>query len=290
MRHYLGVDAGGTFTRFVLFDESGNQVERHVIDSIHFMKIGFDGIQDQLSQVKKYFESLNYNFDHIDVVIGMAGYGKDQTIRDNIEKAVWAIYPHAILMNDAQIAMISALDNQDGVYVISGTGSIAFRKLGCVEDRRGGFGYLLGDEGSAFWIGRQLLALFTKQADGRLPQGGFYREVMSHFELTSPYDLIGIANAQKDEYRNWVAQLSGLASKFTDEPEVYHVFKQAGLELAELANNFELEAPTNIAVGGGVLKHNEIVRNTFIENLKSDFILVDNKQPVEYTAYILCAK
>lgn len=286
MKYYLGIDAGGTHTRFLMFDEHGNNVERIDRDSIHFMRVGFGGIQNVLGEIKSEFESKGFNFDEVGVAIGTAGYGEDKQVRTKIESAIWNVFPNALIMNDAMFAMTSALNHNDGVYIISGTGSIVFRKHDCVEERRGGFGYLLADEGSAFWIGKRILEAFTKEADGRLPRTRLYDEIMSHFELQEAYDLIGIANENKEDYRTWVAQFSGIVGNL-ESPHVDDVFKRAGLELAELANNFELNGKTKIAFGGGVLLHNTRVRETLLHALNDDYEFVASEHPVEYAAYLL---
>lgn len=48
MKYYLGIDAGGTFTRMVLFNQDGDEVDTLRLESIHYMQVGFDGIQSIL--------------------------------------------------------------------------------------------------------------------------------------------------------------------------------------------------------------------------------------------------
>ena len=287
MTTYLGIDAGGTFTRFVLFDAQGREIKRIETNSVHFMKVGFDGIQSTFSRVKSEFLALGYDLDASKIAIGMAGYGSDQTIRSNIEAAVYAVFPHALVMSDAALAMASALENQDGVYVISGTGSIALRKVGCEQQRSGGFGYLLGDEGSAFWIGRHLLQRFTQEADGRATQTSWYHLVTKHLNLVQPHQIIALANNQKDTYREWVASFSKLAVLDADNPVVRDIFVGAGKALADLANSFELNGQTLIAGGGSVLLNNKLVAQSFAKHLKPDYNLIAFNRPVEYAAYLL---
>lgn len=105
----LGVDAGGTFTRYVVYDLAGNEIDRVIGESIHFMKVGFDGMRTALEGVK---ESLDYVFDFVG--IGTAGYGKDPLIRKQIEDAIYPVFEGAIIMSDAQFAMLSALEGEPG--------------------------------------------------------------------------------------------------------------------------------------------------------------------------------
>lgn len=287
MKYYLGIDAGGTYTRFVMFDDMGNPLDSRVFESMHYMQVGFDGIASILNKGRIVFEKLGYDFDIVAVAIGTAGYGSDMHICAQIETAIWSVFPRALIMSDAQFAMTSALKNQDGVYLIAGTGSIAMRKIGCAMDRRGGFGYLLGDEGSAFWIGRQLLSIFTQEADGRLPRTAFYDCIMKHFELNAPYDLVILANKNLKNYRNFVAQISGIAASCVHLEHIASVYQSAGYELARLANSFELNGKTPIAFGGGVLLKNETVREELLKHLDTDYCFIEQTNSVEYAAYIL---
>lgn len=285
MKYYLGVDAGGTHTRYTIFDNAGNQVESLERASIHFMNVSYEKMLLELQEVKETLENRDYKLADMGVVFGLAGYGANAEVRQNIENQIYAVFPNAILMNDAMLAMTAALGKDDGVFVIAGTGSIAFRRLGCAEDRRGGFGYLVGDEGSAFWIGRKLLALFSKEADGRLPKSNLYSTIMERFGLEKAYDIIAVVNENNSRYRNWVAELSGICAH-CDAEHVIRVYEEAGEELAELANSFELNGKTAIAFGGSVLLKNERVRNSLVQRLNKHYNIITNNQPAEYAAVV----
>ncbi|UPU39051.1 DUF871 family protein [Erysipelothrix sp. Poltava] len=107
MKYYLGIDAGGTFTRMVLFNQDGDKVDTLRLESIHYMQVGFDGIQSILERGKNEFITRGYSFEMIAVAIGTAGYGNDSKIRAKIENAIWSVFPNALIMNDAQFAMVS---------------------------------------------------------------------------------------------------------------------------------------------------------------------------------------
>lgn len=272
----LGIDAGGSFTRYAVYDLEGKLLEHHVSDSLHFMKVGFDGIEKALRNMS---HVLDYNF--VTLVIGMAGYGKDPQVRKSIEEAVYPVFPNASLMSDAEMAMISALEYQEGIYCISGTGSIAF--MG--QERRGGFGYLIGDEGSAFWIGKKIIEVFSKEADGRLEKTEVYSSVMEYFKMEDPYQLISILN--KGPYRELLA---GLAKVCSTIDSVEYIYEAAGKELAGLVNGFKCKEGTQVALGGSVLLHNERVRQSFISNLEAQYRIKETNHSVEYAAVIINKK
>lgn len=103
MKQYLGIDAGGTHTRFLIFDDKGVNIDRIDRESIHFMRVGFDGIKKVLEEVRLEFEQRGYDFESIGVAIGTAGYGEDQQVRKGIEDAIWGVFPKAVIMNDANL-------------------------------------------------------------------------------------------------------------------------------------------------------------------------------------------
>ncbi len=71
-----------------------------------------------------------------------------------------------VLMHDAPIALAGALAGEPGVVVISGTGSVIYaRDVHGTAQTLGGWGFLFGDEGSAFWIAREALALLMRRHD-----------------------------------------------------------------------------------------------------------------------------
>lgn len=278
VKYLLGVDAGGTSTTYRLYDFPGNILSEFTGPSIHFMQYDKETIQKRLGEAKAFFEK-NFSFEEIFVAMGIGGYGQDPKVRAYIESMVLPIFPNAVLKSDAEFAMISALQGEDGIYVISGTGSIAFRKDGNELSRQGGFGYLLADEGSGFWIGRELLKQFTQEADMRHSRTDLYDFMMEHFNLSSPYDLIAIVSSKKEDYRHWVASLSGLCFEIEGARAIY---EKAGYELAQLVNGFQTSEKTKVACGGSVLNKNQVVFESFEKHLNDNYEIIKSKEDVEW--------
>ena len=75
-----------------------------------------------------------------------------------------------LIVNDALVALTAGAGDGPGIVVICGTGSICYGRNDAAEAARsGGWGYILGDEGSGYWIGRGALAAVVRHADGRGP-------------------------------------------------------------------------------------------------------------------------
>ena len=104
---------------------------------------------------------------------------------------------------DATIALIGAHQGQDGIAAMIGTGSVFASQRGGVRRLTGGWGLVLGDEGSAAWIGRAALAQVLHAADGLVPRSpllaalgdrlGGADAVVSFAKGASPGDLAGLA-------------------------------------------------------------------------------------------------
>jgi len=100
---------------------------------------------------------------------GLAGYAQGRASRRSqarlIDELVSVPYT---LTNDVDIACTGAFAGEAGLLMLSGTGSVAWMTDGNGRTGRvGGWGSLFGDEGSAFWIGREALSLLTRMLDGR---------------------------------------------------------------------------------------------------------------------------
>lgn len=156
----LGVDVGGTATRALLGDLAGNTVG-----------IGHGGGGNPNSHppehaVEQIARATRTALTDVDptklgaVVVGLAGISKlaDPVVRGLYEEAWREVVPdreiHTIA--DTEVAFAAGTHRPTGTALIAGTGSIATR----IEQHSavfsiGGHGWLLGDEGSAFWLGRE---------------------------------------------------------------------------------------------------------------------------------------
>ncbi|EHH67459.1 hypothetical protein GMO_24540 [Gluconobacter morbifer G707] len=146
--------------------------------------------------------------------LGLAGSGESATFTQHqcslIDVALGDI-PHS-LTNDVDMACNGAFAGQAGVLLLSGTGSMAWATDGAGRTCRvGGWGSLLGDEGSAFWIGRKALGVITAILDGRnTVDTDFLAPFQKALDLSS--DPAECAAALLDWYANLTHERSAVAS------------------------------------------------------------------------------
>ncbi|MFW7268959.1 BadF/BadG/BcrA/BcrD ATPase family protein [Gluconacetobacter sp. Hr-1-5] len=132
---------------------------------------------------------------------GMAGYGGSPAIsalQDDM-LAEWGRCPY-VVRNDVDIACAGAFGGGPGILLLAGTGSMVWAADPAGRALRvGGWGHLFGDEGSAFWIGREALGTLTRALDGREPEAASFVAPFCRF-MGFPDDPAGIDSALLDWY------------------------------------------------------------------------------------------
>ena len=112
-------------------------------------------------------------------VLGLPGHGEvpthDAATLDLLRRLLRTPFEP---MNDVALAHLGAFGDGPGVLVLSGTGSMAVGRGPQGLVRVGGWGDILGDEGSAAWIGREALSLATRALDGRAPEAASFARAL----------------------------------------------------------------------------------------------------------------
>lgn len=177
----------------------------------------------------------------------------------------------------ANLAGASAGAN-DGVLIIGGGGSIGYYFDGKREFVAGGYGHVLGDEGSAYWIGLQALKAGIRDSEGRGPATALRERILRHFGETSFWGIKKRIHADK-LHRNDIADLSRMVEGVATEGDevARQLLKQAGKELGELAVSVLKQASQDgnpallrkVYPTGGVFQSAEWVLPSMKETLES---------------------
>jgi N-acetylglucosamine kinase-like BadF-type ATPase len=142
-----------------------------------------------------------------------------------------------VVVNDALVALVAGAGEQAGVVVVAGTGSIAYgRDAGGRAARAGGWGYLLGDEGGGFWIGRAALSAVVRQFDQRGPATLLTDLVLKQMQLSTPAEVIH-AIYDRGLQRHAIAGLAGVVQRATEAGDAVagEILDRAASELAAAA-------------------------------------------------------
>lgn len=209
----VGVDAGGTSTRALAIDASGavtgSARGEGANPNSHSPTEAAARIAGTIER------ALGGRTDVLAAVVGLAGVSK---LSDPAVAAVFAQAWEGIglsglvrVVSDAEVAYASATTAPDGTVLVAGTGSVAGR----IRKRRmvataGGYGWLLGDEGSAFWLGREAVRSTLDALSGGSPLSGLPAAVLA--EAMGPSDMDGLPVTEVDRLRTvraLIAKING---------------------------------------------------------------------------------
>ena len=135
---WLGVDGGGTKTAFSLYDDDITFVDRLVLGTCHYSQVGFEGMERVLSEGgcwgldRASHTCIEPAAPSVGIGFALCGYGEGADVSRRMDEVVERIAgarPH-LLVNDVEAAWAAGLDCADGIAIISGTGSIALRRMG----------------------------------------------------------------------------------------------------------------------------------------------------------------
>ncbi len=255
---FLGVDGGASKTLAVVVDAQGQEHGRGIAGSSNFAAVGLEHALAQLHlAIEQAAKQSGCQYSFGAAWLGMAGVDRPEDVH--------LLLPHLQplagtirLTNDAEL-LLSALDQAVGVALIAGTGSIALgRDRHGATTRAGGWGHILGDEGSGYEIGRQALQAAARAADGRGPATTLLERILQHWGLQRPDDLFEQVY-QKAEKAD-IARLTTLvfaAAQAGDRPASKIIQLAAEeLALAVLTVCRALDFPDEqvpLALGGGLL-------------------------------------
>jgi glucosamine kinase len=187
----LGIDAGGTKTVCQLADADGRILNEARGPGANLQAAGELEVEKVLHQV---IDQALGSVELRPAVICLGMAGVDRPRDAGLVHTILARIGHRarpLVVNDALIALEAGIPDRAGVVIVAGTGSIAYGR----DDhgraaRAGGWGYVLGDEGSGYWIGRQALRAVVRASDGRAEPTALTARVLAHYQASRPQDLV----------------------------------------------------------------------------------------------------
>lgn len=209
------------------------------------------------------------------LVVGVAGVGRKDE-REQLAAALEDrdIADDVIVETDAEIALEDAFGGGAGIILIAGTGSIAHgRGPTGVRARCGGWGPMLGDEGSGAWIGRRALGIVAAAHDGREPPTALSGAILTATQLHQPEELIPWAAAA--DPRTVAALAPVVFSVATTDPRAKALVDLAAEELVLHIRALSLRlfgderADIEVAFAGGLMKKASPLRKRVEHRLKS---------------------
>ena len=237
--HVLGIDAGGTKTVCLLADELGVVVAEERGPGANLQTAGELEVEKVLHQIMETALG-DAGKRPAAICLGIAGVDRDDDLR-TVTALMRRISrgSRVLVVNDALIALEAGARNEPGIVLISGTGSIAYgRNRGGAAARAGGWGHLIGDEGSGYWIGCQALSAVVRAADGRGPETRLTDQVLRHFAVAHAAGLVQVVY-NRETSRQSLAALGPVVQQAHDQGDAVatEILERAAEELVLAARS-----------------------------------------------------
>lgn len=269
MDFLAGIDGGGTKTKVICVTPEGVELDTRVFGPFNLNSIGAERFQALLAEISAYLNGLG---NCVALAIGSAGISNQDMVQmvaaamENANIANWK------LVGDQEIALYGALDGAPGIALIAGTGSICFgRAADGTMARSGGWGHLIGDEGSGYALGRDALMAVAKEWDGYGPKTRLTALLAAEQGLTTQREIISyIYGGDKSR----IAALSRLVEQAAREGDAVatDILRENAQKLAALvaavAHRLTL-GHTRVAMLGGMLENDTLLRHFFREEMEA---------------------
>jgi N-acetylglucosamine kinase-like BadF-type ATPase len=243
VRYVIGIDGGGTKTEAVLMDGSRRVVDRFVTGAANPHAVTYPVMEERLAEiVNRFLDRAGSDARVGGICLGLAGVSLPEekarvsdfirrcAERRNAETAVF-------VRTDAEIALMAAVGAPCGAIAVAGTGSILY---GVTPDgqqfRVGGWGHLLGDEGSGYAIGLRTLQAVMQSHDGVLPDTALTGLVLKHCSLQAVADLKAYIY-QPSIRKQHIAEFAALCAEAEQngDPVARSILEEAADDLVRLA-------------------------------------------------------
>ncbi|GIO26509.1 N-acetylglucosamine kinase [Ornithinibacillus bavariensis] len=292
MNYVIGIDGGGTKTQVMLADQHGNILTNEQYGSTNPNTVSKQYLRELFQQMfQDIQEKIPNSLEQVSSVFaGISGAGSADSafyLRELIEGS----FPNAPIVRvepDALNALYSGTFGGPGIVQICGTGSITYGiNQHQVQDRVGGWGYLLGDEGSGYDVGRKGIMAALQYEDGRGPKTILLDLLHEHFGAKTGRQLIDKVY-QSESPKLTISPVSPLVFQAFEQgdqvaatilhqvaDEIYHSLKTLADRL------FSTEDSIPIILCGGLFQNSSILSDLLVEKCQRNFsFLLPDVPPV----------
>lgn len=275
-KYVIGIDGGGTGSKGITAALDGTVLRTFTGGATNYNGGKKEQIDKNLQALFTEATKTQAISDCQAVCIGSAGVSNRKAVEylEQAARDMGFVCP-VLVVADSETAHAGALNNEEGIVLIAGTGAICLGKKKNKETlRTGGYGHLIDDEGSAYDIARRMLRAVVRAADGRAGQTILRGLVFRQLDIETLEELIAwLYNKERTK-----KEIAGLAALIPEAEEAgdraaLKILEEAAEELVTLTvpvvEFFDRKA--SIALSGSVLRHNRTVRENYCRMLRERY-------------------
>jgi len=231
--HYLGIDAGASATQWALIDANG-LVQSGVLEAMDghlYREASLERMRKVLGEIATQIGEVKVSA----IYMGITGVTHD----GSIEKEIEAVFNcSSTVVSDIELAYRANFKAGEGILLYAGTGSVVFAidETG-LQHKIGGWGYLLGDEGAGYWIGKEAIrfTLFQLETHNEIIDESLAAQVLKHIKA---HDWDTIKEFVYSKERSAIAALSRIvdSAAISGDLDAIEILSKAAAHLAELVN------------------------------------------------------
>ena len=272
MTYYLGIDGGGTKTTAVVADETGKIICKAVGKTINFYGVGFAESRKNLEEIICEIKEKTGITVFRSTFIGCSALDS-RADRDTIVALCNGIIEsEKIEMNSDLFIALKA--SQGNCVAVCGTGSMAIgeKKDGSIIIK-GGWGHILGDEGSAYSIALTALKKCCLLCD-KNDYSSLLEEAKKYFKTESFRKIIDVIYSPENN-KDYIAGFASCVGALAEDGDfsACAIIKNEALAFSETVKPLitELEKPAHLSLYGGVFKNNNLFREIFCNEMEKAF-------------------
>ncbi len=293
---FVGFDGGGSNSRIILKSSESDTIRRDFLRSIKYIDVGVEASAQTLYQMITELYPLD-QWDKAYITVSLSGASNVQKNNEFTQQLSRMFSPNEVdchIESDSSFTLQAAYPNgESGYLLISGTGSVAIaRSIDSNISKVGGWGRLLGDEGSGYWIGLQALKLYTKATDGAMAKGKLFHSLKAQLDEISNGDFTLLRSIL---YSNslYPAKFASLVFECAEDPSALSIIQEGAHHLAK--NIALLATRSEHKIGNIVTLHGSVACNPLTikyitEALPKEFIIttISSDQVLNYALH--CSK
>ncbi len=265
MKYIIGVDGGGTKTEASAYSLDGKLINTVTTGFGNVLVNEVEAIKYIIDAIEKCIKMLPER--KVDAIyLGLAGSecGDANTKISNILSDKFST--KIKIVNDSVIALASLLKGKDGILTISGTGSISYGIRNGITKTVGGWGNLLGDEGSGYYIAIEALKVITKEEDSDKISSKLTKVLLDKLGYENRRDIINFVYSKtKGEIASLVPTIFECAISGDNISE--KLLRKSGRDLARITfkvyQSLNFKETIQVGVKGSILTKVSYVRDEF---------------------------